>query len=114
MVEPETLLDFAAPDFALVEDLTDAASDLSAPAIPTLGAPESAEDDALGLSVLSDFPLPGIFDLSERIDRVDSLVSDLPNEGYESKPSPDARSKDVAEALFDPVAELAPPLFDGV
>jgi len=61
-----------------VEDLTEAASDLS----PGF----SSVVDPLGLSV--DF-CPGIFDLiAVRNERDDSFVSDLLNDGYESREGP--------------------------
>jgi hypothetical protein len=65
-------------DFVLMEDLTDAASDLSR-AAPLSGRPTL---DDLGLSLVF-----GIFDLmADLMDRDDSLVSDRLKEGYEAKP----------------------------
>jgi len=65
-------------DLPLAEDLTEAASDLS----PRF----SSVVDPLGLSV--DF-CPGIFDLiAVRKERDDSFVSDLLNDGYESREGP--------------------------
>ena len=62
-------------DLALVEDLIDAASDLSVP-------PETVsiwDNDVLGLSV---FMLPGILDrIDPRSERADSFVSDLLKDG---------------------------------
>lgn len=65
-------------DFVLIDDLMLAASDLSGVA-DVSGRPTT---DALGLSLPA-----GIFDLmAERIDRVDSFVSERLNEGGEAKP----------------------------
>ena len=70
---------FEEADIALVEDLIDALSDLST--APLLA---SAPTGALNVEFLgfSDFALPGIFDRNEFLmDREDSLVSDLLNDG---------------------------------
>ena len=57
--------------------------------------PSFAEIEFLGLSDL----VPGIFDLSPLKERDDSLVSDLPKDGYDCRPSPDL-SIDVDEAFL--------------
>lgn len=68
------------PDFPLLPDLTEAASDFSG------ASPFEMRAEFLGLSV---FPAPGIFDFkAPRKDRDDSFVSDLLNEGYDCSPSP--------------------------
>ncbi len=93
-----------APDLALVVDLIDATSDLSA--LPEFGPslPGSTDVDALGLSVLA---LPGIFDLMAPLrEREDSFVSDLLNEGYDCNPSPADRSPEDEDVFPD-----APSLF---
>lgn len=59
-------------------DFTDPASDLSGPPSMLPSAPA----DALGLSV---FPLLGIFDRMPWKERLDSLVSDLLNDGYDCR-----------------------------
>ena len=79
-----------APDIALVVDLIDAASDLSPFPEPIPSAAAIADVEALGLSF---FPLPGIFDLmAPLMERDDSFVSDLLNDGYDCSPSPAERS----------------------
>ena len=74
MATEVSIVGFDPPDFELEEDFWDAfVSDLSKfPLVTSL-----AEKEFLGLS---DFA-PGIFDRNPRNDRVDSLVSDLPNDG---------------------------------
>ena len=66
-----------------------------------------ADDEARGLSVPEpDLPLPGIFVRSAVFsDRADSLVSDLPKDGYESKFGPGP------VGVCEP--ELLLPSFDG-
>jgi hypothetical protein len=90
----------------LLPDTADAASDLSAFESPL------ADIEFLGDSVLSDFELlPGIFDRSDLNDRVESLVSDLENEGKDDRAGP-LRSTGVAEVLA--FGEDPPePSFDG-
>ena len=79
--DPENLRAFVPLNLALVVDLIDVASDLSADAeFPPAGPVE----EALGLSDLS---FPGIFERIEfRMDRDESFVSERLNEGYCSKP----------------------------
>lgn len=74
--EPERLRRcFEPPDLALEADVARLDSDLSAGSLPALAVPARDVDDPLGLSV---FALPGIFERIEpRMDREDSLVSDL-------------------------------------
>lgn len=60
-----------AAERVLLPDLTDAASDLS------FSVPDIMDIEFRGLSVL----VPGIFDLNDRKDLDDSLVSDLLNDG---------------------------------
>lgn len=74
--------------FELAEDLFDSARSRFPPSF--------AEIEFLGLSDLA----PGIFDRSPRKEREDSLVSDLPKEGYDWSPSPPDLSSDVDEALL--------------
>lgn len=68
----------------LFPDFTEAAS------------PESPTIEFLGLSTL---PLPGILDRNPRKERVESLVSDLLNEGYDERASPEG----------EPFLDEAPP-----
>ncbi len=56
------------------------------------------ETDPLGLS---DFPAPGIMDLRPRNDRDDSLVSDFPREGYESRFGPGTSREGRELPLFE-------------
>lgn len=63
----------------LLPDLTDPASDLSP------DSPFDIRAEFLGLSVLPEEP--GILDLRALNDLVESLVSDLLNEGYDWRPS---------------------------
>jgi hypothetical protein len=66
-------------DLALADDFTEAESALS---LAPFSRRDIAAFDALGLSGLSLFPPPGIFDRMEpRRDRVESLVSVRENEG---------------------------------
>lgn len=90
----------------LLPDKADAASDLSAFESPL------ADIEFLGDSVLSDFELlPGIFDRSALKDRVESLVSDLENEGKDDRAGP-LRSTEVADVLAFGV-DPPEPSFDG-
>ena len=74
MAATGSMVGFDPADFSLAEDFCDAlVSDLARVALDT----SLAENEFLGLSLLA----PGIFDLSPRNDREDSLVSDLLNEG---------------------------------
>ena len=93
-------------DRLLFPDVVDAASCLSAFESPL------PDIESLGLSVLSDFELlPGIFDRSDLKDRVESLVSDLENEGREERAGP-LLSTEVVEVLAFGVDPPEPP-FDG-
>jgi hypothetical protein len=75
----ETEAPLVAREPTLAEDLTEPASDLS-PAVMSTRA--NALLEAFGLSDLSFFPLPGIFErMDPRNDRLDSFVSDLEKEG---------------------------------
>lgn len=81
--EVDPLCDLVPFDFVLIEDLMEAASDLS---VLELGFPASPALEDLGLS---DFP-PGIFErIDMRREREDSFVSDLEKEGSDSRPGPD-------------------------
>lgn len=93
-----TRLALLVPDFPLVVDLTEPASDLSTP--PSM-LPR-ALDEALGLSVaLSDFTFPGIFDRIEpRNDFTDSFVSDLLKDGYDCRLSLGPLSREVDDAFL--------------
>lgn len=81
-------------DLAAAAGFVEDTSDLSAPALL-----ESRFDkDALGLS---DLGPPGIFDRMDPLnEREDSLVSDLLNEGYDWRLSPNERSRDVDEEFL--------------
>ena len=77
-------------DLPLAADRIDAASERSA------AAESRFEVEALGLSDLD----PGILDrMAPRKDRDDSLVSDLPNDGYDCSPSLIAGSREVEDAF---------------
>jgi hypothetical protein len=84
--EVDPRCDFAPFDLALIDDLMDAASDLSpCPLLePLLDAKPT--DDERGLSALL---APGIlFRMAKRSDREDSFVSERENDGSDSNPGP--------------------------
>lgn len=102
--------DLEPPDLALVVDFMDATSDRSPLAGTAPSVPASADMDVLGLSVL---PFPGIFDLiAPLMEREDSFVSVLLNDGYDCSPSPVERSTGPGDVLTDdPGPSAAAPAF---
>jgi hypothetical protein len=73
-------------DLTLIDDLIDAASDLSPTPEDEPLLPDNPADDDLGLSALL---APGIlFRMAKRSDREDSFVSERENEGSDSIPGP--------------------------